>query len=204
MRFKFSQSYYYLVNLFCFFIFIFNTASAGDIKGKVHINGKKSSQYALIYIEHVDGSFPPPSKSPVMNQKDLMFMPMILPILAGSKVNFLNNDNVLHNVFTPSKCAGKFNLGTWPKGEIRSHTFNKAGCFVTILCNVHPDMQAWIAVLQNPYFAQTDDKGNFEIKNIPNGRYELKVWYPFYKSKSINIIIKDSSNLQEDIVLQKK
>lgn len=204
MRLKFRQLYYFLLSLFFLFIFIFNTASAGDIKGKVQISGKKSNEDALVYIEHVDGSFPPPHKNPIMNQKNMMFLPMVLPILAGSTVNFLNNDNVLHNVFTPSNCAGRFNLGTWPKGEIRSHTFNKAGCFVTILCNVHPDMQAWIAVLQNPYFAATDKNGNFEIKNVPKGNYVLKVWYPFYISKSIKVVIKDSGNLQEDIVLKKK
>lgn len=204
MRLKYSQIYFFFLSLFFLFIIIINTASAGDIKGKVQISGKKSNVDALVYIEHVDGSFPPPHKAPVMNQKNLMFMPMVLPILAGSTVNFLNNDNVLHNVFTPSNCAGKFNLGTWPKGEIRSHTFNKAGCFVTILCNVHPDMQAWIVVLQNPYFATTDSNGNFEIKNVPKGAYELKVWYPFYNSTSIKVVIKDSENLREDVVLKKK
>ncbi len=204
MRLKISQLYFFFLSLFFLFIFIFNTASAGDIKGKVHISGKKSNEYALVYIEHVDGSFPPPKKSPIMNQKDLMFMPMVLPVLAGSTVNFLNNDIVLHNVFTPTKCAGRFNLGTWPKGEIRSHTFNDPGCFVTILCNVHPDMQAWIVVLQNPYFAKTDSNGNFEIKNVPKGAYELKVWYPFYNGKTIKVVIKNSENLQEDVVLRKK
>ncbi|MHB8581187.1 MAG: beta-sandwich domain-containing protein [Ignavibacteriaceae bacterium] len=204
MRLKFSQLYYFLLSLFFISIFTFNNATAGDIKGKVHISGKKSNEDALVYIEHVDGTFLPPKKSPVMNQKDLMFIPMVLPILAGSTVNFLNNDDVLHNVFTPSKCAGRFNLGTWPEGEIRSHTFDDPGCIVTILCNVHPDMQAWIVVLQNPYFAKTDGNGNFEIKNVPQGTYVLKVWYPFYNSKSIKVVIKDSGNLQEDIVLLKK
>ena len=65
-------------------------------------------------------------------------------------------------------------------------------------------MQAWIVVLQNPYFATTDSNGNFVIKNVPKGAYELKVWYPFYNSTSIKVVIKDSENLREDVVLKKK
>ncbi len=188
---------------FLLVLFIINITKAGDIKGKVQLAGSKSNADVLIYIEHVNGSFVSPQKPPVMDQKDLMFTPKVLPILAGTTVNFLNSDSVLHNVFTPTKCAGNFNLGTWPKDEIRSHTFIDADCFVTILCDVHPDMQAWIVVLQNPYFVKTGSKGEYEIKNIPKGTYELKVWSPFYKTKSARVVIKDSGVVREDFLLKK-
>lgn len=191
--------------LICFSlsIFIYQNALAGGVKGKVKLEGVKDDSGVLIYIGHVDGKFPPPQNHALMDQKDLKFIPKVLPVLAGTKVNFLNSDNVLHNVFTPTRCAGQFNLGTWPKGKIRSHTFNKANCFVTILCDVHPEMQAWIAVLQNPYFIQTNEKGEFEIKNLPPGNYQLKVWYPFFESKSINIMIKDNHILEENFSLKR-
>ncbi len=188
---------------FLFVILITSTSSAGDIKGKVHVKGVKKSAGVLVYIEYVDSSFTPPKKHALIDQKDLMFMPVVLPILAGTTVDFLNSDSVLHNVFTPSKCAGNFNLGTWPRGEIRSHTFENAGCFVTILCEVHPDMQAWIAVLQNPYFVRTNQKGEYEIKNIPPGNYELRVWYPFYKTKSEHITVKKFGAIRKDFNLKR-
>ena len=184
-------------------VFISRTAQAGDIKGKVKLAGTKSSAEVLVYIEHIDGKFIPTDKHVVMDQKDLMFHPKVLPILAGTTVDFLNSDSVFHNVFTPTECAGSFNLGTWPTGEIRSHTFNDAICFVTILCDVHPDMQAWIAVLQNPYFVQTNKYGEFEIKNIPTGKYVLKVWYPFYKTATSQIEIKGSSLVTKNFSLKK-
>ncbi len=191
--------------VFFFFVTIIPAypANSGSIKGKVRLEGRKNYSSVLVYIEKVNGKFAPPKKHLVMDQKNLMFHPKILPILVGTTVDFLNSDSVLHNVFTPTECAGSFNLGTWPTGEIRSHTFNDANCFVTILCDVHPDMQAWIAVLQNPYFVKTTQKGDFEIKDIPEGKYELKVWYPFYKTVSSEIEIKAGSSIIKNYILKK-
>ncbi len=138
-----------------------------------------------------------------MDQKDLMFIPEVLPVLAGTTVDFLNSDDVLHNVFTETECAGNFNLGTWTKGQIRSHTFTKADCFATILCDVHPDMQAWVAVLQNPYYALTNKDGNYEIKNLPPGSYQLKVWSPFYTAQTIPVVIKDKSQVVKNFSLKR-
>ncbi len=196
---------YKLVTAFSFTLIALamNAALAGDIKGKVHLEGSSNSAGILVYIEHVDSSFAPPQKHAIMDQKDLMFVPEILPVLAGTTVDFLNSDDVLHNVFTPSGCAGRFNLGTWPKDKIRSHTFTKADCFAILLCDVHPDMQAWIAVLQNPYFTFTDKSGEYEIKNIPPGSYVLKVWCPFYEVRSSPVYVKDAGIIQKDFNLKR-
>src|SRR5665647_3192173 len=106
-----------------------NTAYAGDITGTVKTTGTKDSGNAIIFLEKVEGkTFAPPAEHAMMNQKNLTFIPHVLPILAGTTVDFQNNDDVLHNVFTPDKCADNFNLGTWPKGQIRSFPFKKAGC----------------------------------------------------------------------------
>ena len=195
---------YILLSLLTFSLislFITLTAQAGTIKGKVSLEGSAGNAGVLVYIEHVDSTFAPPQKHALMNQKDLMFIPEVLPVLAGTTVDFLNSDDVLHNVFTPSKCAGNFNLGTWQKGQMRSHTFSKAGCFATILCDVHPDMQAWITVLQNPYFALTNKNGDYEIKNLPPGSYQLKVWSPFYTTQTILIVVKDNYPLVKNFSL---
>jgi plastocyanin len=171
---------------------------AGDIKGKVHFKGTKSNEGVLVYIENVNGTFSPPGRKIIMDQKDLRFYPMLLPVLVGSTVTFLNNDNVMHNVFSPDKCPDSFNLGTWPKGQSKTHTFTKANCFIRILCNVHPDMQAWIVVLQNPYFVKTDSLGGYEIKNVPEGKYKLKVWRPFHKTITKEVIVGKSGITEKD------
>lgn len=160
------------------FIAINATSTFSQITGKIEVDPGKEKYLAnnVIYIDHVDGNFSPPDTHPVMNQVGLQFKPYVLPLLLGTTLDFLNSDDVLHNVFSPDKCADKFNLGTWKKNEIRSHTYEKLGCESVLLCNVHPEMEAYVIVLQNPYFAVSDANGDFQIENVPAGKYTLKVW----------------------------
>ncbi|MDT3740195.1 MAG: hypothetical protein RO257_11940 [Candidatus Kapabacteria bacterium] len=162
---------------------------AGEIQGHIDTDANKTKYKAntVVYIEKADGNFKPPSVNPQMDQKNLVFLPRVLPILVGTTVNFLNNDDVIHNVFSPDACVGKFNLGSWKKGEVKARKYDKAGCNSVVLCNVHPEMEAYVVVLQNPYFALTDKDGNFIIKNIPAGNYTLCVWNEKLKSPSQEI-----------------
>ncbi len=178
-------------------------ASGGDIKGTVRLQGRADCSGTVVFIDYVDSTFTPPPDSVVMDQKNLMFIPNVLPILAGTKVTFLNSDNVLHNVFTPSQCAGSFDLGTWPKGQSRSYVFTKPDCFSLILCNVHPQMQAWIVVLQNPYFTMVNKAGSFEIRDIPAGRYVLEAWHGFYQKSSAEIVVPRGGTVVKELRLQR-
>lgn len=158
-------------------------AWAGDIEGKV--TGMKGQ--SIVYVEAMAGkTFPAPTNHPVMDQKGLVFNPHIMAVQQGTTVDFLNSDTVQHNVYwtgtSTDKKASK-NLGTWPKGDKRSYTFDKAGV-VPLLCNVHPDMAAYIVVSPTPYFAQTDDAGNYKIKDVPDGSYTVTVWHEGAKSQS--------------------
>ena len=158
-------------------------AWAGDIEGKV--TGMKGK--SVIYVDTIAGkTFPAPKDHPVMDQKGLVFAPHIMVVQQGTTVEFLNSDTVQHNVFWTAigsdKKAGH-NLGTWPKGEKRSFTFDKPGV-VPLLCNVHPDMGAYIIVTPTPYFAETDDSGNYKIKDVPDGSYTVTVWHEGAKSQS--------------------
>jgi plastocyanin len=164
------------------------TAVAGDIKGKIEVKGAKHAGDAVIYIDNIDGGkFSPPKKSVLMDQKNLTFIPHVLPVMVGTTVEFLNSDDVLHNVFTPDKCAEKFNLGSWPKGQKKEFTFNQAGCNSVLLCNVHPEMEAYILVVETPYFAVTDKEGKYELKDVPAGEYNLRVWHERLRGKDQTI-----------------
>lgn len=158
-------------------------ASAGDIEGKV--TGMKG--HSVVYVDAIAGkTFPAPKEHPVIDQKGLMFVPHIVVVQQGTTVDFLNSDNVAHNVFWtavgPDKKAGH-NLGTWPKGEKRPFTFNKPGA-IPLLCNVHPDMAGYLIVSPTPYFAETDDSGSYKIKDVPDGSYTLVVWHEGAKAQS--------------------
>jgi hypothetical protein len=117
-----------------------------------------------------------------MDQKNLLFAPHVLPVLAGTTVDFVNSDAVLHNVFSPDKCCEQFNLGSWPQGQSRPYTF-KARCVATLLCKVHPEMEGFIVVVPTPWFAVTDKTGAYSIKDLPDGSYAVKVWHPKFKAE---------------------
>jgi len=166
---------------------------AGDIKGKVKAVGVKNNANAVIYVETIPGkTFDPPKDPVTMDQRNLVFTPHALPIVAGTTVRFLNSDDVLHNVFTPDKCAEKFNLGTWPKGQERTYTFKNAGCVSRMLCNVHPEMEAYVVVLENPYFAVSSKDGSYTIKNVPPGKHTLKIWHDKLKGESQEVTVAES------------
>jgi plastocyanin len=159
------------------------SAWAADIEGKV--TGMKGK--SVVYVDAIAGkTFPAPKDHPVIDQKGLLFAPHVVVVQQGTTVDFLNSDNVAHNVFWPSVGGDKKqtkNLGTWPKGEKRSFTFDKPGV-VPLLCNVHPDMAGYLVVSPTPYFAETDDSGNYKIKDVPDGSYTVTVWHEGAKTQS--------------------
>jgi plastocyanin len=159
----------------------------GTIKGVVDSPWVRRYK-ALVYIDHVNGEFHPPKENPHMSQKGMVFLPHILPVLKGTTIDFTNDDTVDHNVFSPPGSATSFNLGMYGSGVVKTETFNNLG-EVPLLCSVHPEMSAFVIVLQNPYFALTDNEGKFEIKNVPPGTYQLKVWHEKLNGVSQNVTV---------------
>jgi plastocyanin len=152
---------------------------ANEIKGKVNVQGIKSAENIAVYVDVIaDKKFDSPKDHVVIDQRKMAFIPHVVAVQQGTTVEFLNSDPVGHNVYWPSVSGNKklsHNLGTWPKGEKKPFQFNDLGV-ASLLCNVHPEMSGYVVVVPTPYFAVTDKDGNFEIKNIPAGKYTLKTW----------------------------
>jgi plastocyanin len=162
------------------------TAVAGTLEGKA------PSGNSVVYVDTIPGkTFPAASKTVVISQRGLAYVPHITAIEQGTTVDFQNDDSVQHNVFWPSISGNKkdgHNMGTWPKGDKRSFKFDHAGV-VPLLCNVHSEMSGFLIVSPTPYFAQTDSAGNFKIDNIPDGKYTLVLWHEGSKpqTKSVDV-----------------
>jgi len=167
----------------------------------VKATGMRNNTDAVVYVDEIAGkTFPPPAEPVEMDQKDMTFVPHVLAVLVGTTVDFLNSDAFLHNVFTPDKCADKFNLGSWPQGEVRSYTF-KRPCAATLLCNVHPEMEGFVVAVPTPYFAVTDEAGAYKIEGVPDGSYTVKVWHPKLKEASQAVTV--SGDTTADFTLEK-
>ena len=152
---------------------------ANEIKGKVSVQGIKSAENIAVYVDVIpDKKFDAAKDPVVIDQRKMAFVPHVVAVQQGTTVEFLNSDAVGHNVYWPSISGNKklaHNLGTWPKGEKKPFQFNDVGV-AALLCNVHPEMSGYVVVTPTPYFAVTDKDGNFEIKNVPAGKYTLKTW----------------------------
>lgn len=148
------------------------------------------SEEAVIFIDSMGGaeSYDPPDVHPQLNQRDLIFRPLVLPVVVGTTVDFPNNDNVFHNVFSYSQ-PKEFDLGRYPQGKSKSVTFEKTG-IVSVYCEIHQYMYSTILVLQNPYFAPPDDDGLFVIRDVPPGTYQLSFWYGRKKVNSKSVTVK--------------
>jgi plastocyanin len=178
-------------------------AAAGEIRGTVTAPGAKHAGDAVIFVDKLEGkTFPPPEKHPVVDQKNLTFIPHVLPVLLGTTVEFLNSDDVLHNVFCPDKCAGKFNLGTWPKGRQKSYTYTQP-CVSMLLCNVHPEMEGYVVVVETPYFVVSEKKGGYVIPNVPAGTYTLKIWHQKLKAAAVKVTVPAEGSVTQDFALGK-
>jgi plastocyanin len=157
-------------------------AGGGTIQGTVKATGLASNADAVVYIQQAPGTASP--GTPVeMDQRKMQFIPHVLPVVAGTTVKFLNSDPTPHNVFSPD--GEKYNLGTWPQGQTKDHAFAKcakAPCVYVQLCRVHPEMEGYVVVLQNPFFATTSKDGQYKIDNVPPGTYSVAVWHAKGKS----------------------
>jgi len=146
------------------------------IEGRVgnRPGGRPDRLGCVVWVDDIAGEFPAPKQHAILNQKNMRFIPHILPILVGTTVDFPNSDSFLHNVFSTSPVK-QFNLGLYPRGRVPKILFDKPG-IVAILCNVHPEMSAYIIVLKTPFFAAPGPEGHFIIPNVPSGSRLVRCW----------------------------
>ena len=147
---------------------------------------------AVVYLE---GNFPRPApkKTQQIAQKDLGFSPALLAVQAGTTVEFPNEDNIYHNLFSYSP-AKRFDLGRYRPDErpIPSVLFDKPG-LVILRCDIHEHMRGLILVLDTPYFVTTQPDGHFRLTNLPAGKFTLKAWIDSRTTREKPIELKNGS-----------
>jgi len=148
---------------------------------KHHMQPRGAVNDAVLWIDRV----PAPADSeialsprprPKLAQLDQCFMPRVVSVAVGGKVDFPNQDPIYHNVFSVSTTR-RFDLGKYPKGQSRTVTFPKAGV-VNVYCDIHSDMAAFILVAPNQAYTQPAADGSWSMPDLPAGKYVLHVWHP--------------------------
>ena len=173
-------------------------AVPSTVRGTVVVKGVRTNADAVVTLEAPGLKLDPPAEPFKIDQKGFRFIPHVLVIQTGSTIRFLNNDNEPHNVYSPE---GRYNLGTWPTGDTKDYTFKKPGIY-SQLCNIHPDMLALVVVLDTPYFAVTDELGNYVIRNVPPGKYTLVAWHEKKDGLEREVTVEAGKPLKLDLLLE--
>lgn len=161
----------------------------------------------VVYIQGTVGTNPVvvPTNHVVVNtsrvmQQGAMFAPHVLPVVAGTTVEWPNNDQIFHNVFSVSD-AKQFDLGLYKGNPPEKHiTFDKPGR-VDVFCSIHANMHCVVLVLENPYYALTDTRNHYAISNVPAGTYKLTAWHERMPLQNKEITVPATGDVKVDFLL---
>jgi plastocyanin len=124
-----------------------------------------------------DRTFPAPSTPIILDQKGCHYTPHVLGIQVGQPLQIVNSDDTLHNIHGLPKANREFNQGQPIQGMKMTHTFSTKEVMIPFKCDVHAWMNAWIGVLDHPYYAVTSTDGTFSLKGLPPGTYTIEAWH---------------------------
>ena len=163
------------------------------------VNSKGELAECLVYLRDVKYSGGVPKTSVELDQKGCIYTPHVFGIQAGQELLIKNSDATLHNIHSIPKKNKEFNFAMPKVVKQKKAKFDKSEDPFYIKCDVHPWMKTWVLVSDHPYYAVTDKNGNYEIKGVPAGTYEVVCWQEKFKKKAIidkvtvgsNAVVKD-------------
>jgi plastocyanin len=152
-------------------------ANKGDLKSETYVVDNGGLENVFVYIKDGLGNkylFDAPTAPVTLNQKGCHYIPHVLGIRVGQPLAILNSDNTMHNVHGMPETNREFNFGQPLAGVSQNVTFTAPEVLIPFKCDVHSWMNAFVGVVDNPYFAVTTDGGKFELKTIPPGTYTIE------------------------------
>ncbi|HLG31031.1 MAG TPA: carboxypeptidase regulatory-like domain-containing protein [Candidatus Brocadiales bacterium] len=166
-------------------------------------NDTKGVKNVIVSIENIEkGKKLLPGANPVLDNKDCVFVPHVVAIPAGATIEILNSDKVMHNVHSYAIKNSPFNEGVSGGGKLpKKFDFPEV---VPVKCDVHKWMSGFIVVKGNPYFAVTDDNGNFKIDNVPAGAYKLQAWQETLGKQVKDVTVEAGKEAKVDFELKPK
>lgn len=154
----------------------------------------------VVYLlDPVGAPRPVRDTSVAIAQRDRTIIPHVTAVQAGTRIEFPNQDEVFHNLFSLSD-AHEFNLGRYPPGESRSEVFPRAGV-VRMFCDIHSEMGGVILVLDSPWFARPDGSGHYRITGVPAGRHRVVAWHESAGADTVDVVVADDRPARADFRL---
>jgi plastocyanin len=140
-------------------------------------NGKLANVFVYVKDGLGNYAYDPPAGGVTIDQKGCRYHPHVFGIRVGQELTILNSDPTLHNIHALPKGNKEFNTGQPIQGMKTVQKFENKEVMVPFKCDVHGWMNAYVGVLDHPYFAVTKDDGKFELKDLPAGTYTIVAWH---------------------------
>ena len=158
-------------------------------------NGLKN---VLVFVKEspsnsLTGDYSPPENPAVIDQNGCVYVPHVMGVMVGQKLDILNSDGTLHNIHALPKVNKEFNKAMPRSKKQMTVQFDKSEKPFKVKCDVHPWMGAFIGVFDHPYFAVTGDDGSYVISGLEPGDYTIEAWHEKLGSQTANVTVGDSS-----------
>ncbi len=158
---------------------------------------------AVVYITDIKKGKKVEMQKVTMDQNGCEYQPHVLAFVAGSTVEILNPDGILHNVHSYSKANSPFNLAQ-PKFKKKMDVKIEKPEAVNVKCDVHGWMDGWLFAAPNPYFGVTDKSGGFKLTDVPAGTYTVEVWHETLGKSTQKVTVKAKEEAKVNFELAAK
>ena len=139
------------------------------------------------------GDHKAPSEAVVIDQQGCIYIPHVSGVMVGQPLKFKNSDGILHNVHGLPKENREFNIGMPPTLKEKEVELTKPEPLFKVKCDVHPWMNAYVAVMSHPYFAVSGKDGKYSIDDLPAGSYEIVAWHERLGMQSQSVTVGDGA-----------
>jgi len=173
---------------------------------QVIVNSNNTLKNVFVYIKSglPKKKYAAPKDKVKFEQNGCQYSPHVFGVMVDQKLEIINDDETLHNVHALPKNSKQFNIAQPKKGMKMTQSFSSPEVMVKIKCEVHNWMAAYVGVMDNPFFAVSDDKGNFTIKDLPAGEYEVEAWHEKFGTKTMKLTVGASDTKTADFTYDGK
>ncbi len=157
-------------------------------------------QNVFVYVKEGLGgkTFPAPQQAVLLDQKGCRYIAHVFGVQTGQNIDIRNSDDNLHNIHPKPKLNREFNQGQPRKGMVTTKSFDKPEIMIPVSCEVHGWMNAYIGVLDHPFYAVSAEDGTFSIKGLPPGEYTIEAWHEEYGAQTMKVTVaaKDTKQIE--------